>query len=367
MEALRPGARLERDQIAARILKHAGKQIMAEAIYEELREPVGHDEFPPLDIAICTHGRPEALGRCLASLKALGVMDATSRTRVLVIDNAPPDDRTARLVDGFDDVVYVMEPKPGLDFGRNRALQESTGELLAFLDDDVVVDRCWLRGLQEAWAANPDAGGFLGPILPYELETRAQIVFEQMGGFGKSFDRVRFATSLPESPTHPVGAGIFGAGANMVFRRDVLERLGGFDDALDTGAPLPGGGDLDIFYRVVRAGCPLVREPMLLVYHEHRREYSALRRQMWTWGLGTMAFITKSWRRDPTHRPKIRRWLVWWLSYQLSKVLVPFLRRTRHRWPAEMVFAEIFGAVIGICGEYDRSLARVEQIRRQFA
>jgi len=103
----------------------------------------------------------------------------------------------------------------------------------------------------------------------------------------------------------------------------------------------------------------------LLVYHQHRREYAKLRHQMWTWGLGTMAYITKSWRSDPLDRPKIRRWLLWWLSYQLSKVLVPFLRNNRAHWPFDLVMAEIFGGIVGLCGEYDRSLVRVERIQKE--
>jgi len=364
MLALPEGAQLDPEELATKVLKHAGKQILSEQIYEELKESRDYPSLPPLDIAICTHGRPDALARCLRRLQELGVA-ASPRTRVLVIDNAPPDNRTALLMQAFPDVEYVIEPRPGLDFARNRAIEVATGELLAFLDDDVVIDRSWLDGLREAWASSPDAGAFAGPILPMELETRAQVVFEQMGGFGKGFERVRFADVLPESPTYPVGAGIFGAGANMVFRRDVLRRLGGFDNALDTGAPLPGGGDLDMFYRVVQAGYPLVREPSLLVYHQHRREYAKLRHQMWTWGLGTMAYITKSWRSDPLDRPKIRRWLLWWLSYQLSKVLVPFLRSNRARWPFDLVMAEIFGGIVGLCGEYDRSLVRVERIQKE--
>jgi GT2 family glycosyltransferase len=153
----------------------------------------------------------------------------------------------------------------------------------------------------------------------------------------------------------------------MVFRRLALDQLGGFDDALDTGAPLPGGGDLDIFYRIVRAGYPLVREPKLLVYHQHRREYGRLRHQMWTWGLGTMAYINKSWRHDAAHRPEIRRWVWWWLCYQLSKLFAPFLRRNRAHWPWDMVVAEVAGAIVGLCGEYDRSIARVERVRREAA
>lgn len=374
MQALKSGVRLGPRELAAMFLKHAGKQILVEKIYAEQihQEPKCVQassglELPSLDIAICTHGRPDALARCLDSLESLGVVSGSTRPRVLVIDNAPPDDRTAQAVALHPGVVYVREPKPGLDFARNRAIRESNADFLAFLDDDVMVDRCWLQGFHEAWAANPDAGAFTGPILPMELETRAQVVFEQMGGFGKSFERVRFAETNPHSPTYPVGAGIFGAGANMIFRVETLRKLGGFDDALDTGAPLPGGGDLDMFYRVVQAQWPFVREPLLLVYHQHRREYTQLRHQMWTWGLGTMAYVTKSWRAEPSERPKILRWLLWWLSYQLSKVFVPFLRRSRGRWPCSMVVAEILGAIVGICGEYDRSVARVDRIRRQFA
>ncbi len=360
MEKCRPGLRIDRRTVAAKALETAGRRILAERIYGELRGPSIRRTFPGLDIAICTHQRTSELERCLESLRALGDVS------VIVIDNAPRDKRTAEVVKKFPHVRYVVEPKPGLDFARNRAIREATGELLAFLDDDVVVDSGWLRGLQEAWAANPDAGGFTGPILPLALDTRAQITFERMGGFGKSFERMRFGSEVPDMPTYPVGAGIFGAGANMVFRRDLLEALGGFDEALDTGAPLPGGGDLDMFYRVVRAGHALVREPRLLVYHEHRREYSHLRHQMWTWGQGTMAYLTKAWRADPEARPKIRRWVVWWLAFQLSKMFFPYLRRNRGYWPWSMVLAEIFGAVAGLCGQYDRSMNQIEELRRQF-
>ena len=362
---MQAGAGIGADELATAIFRHAGKQILSEKLYADLRGSVETGAFPPLDIAICTHGRPDALARCLRSLDAIGL--PCDGVRVLVIDNAPKDEQTASAVKKYPRVHYIVELKPGLDFARNRAISEATGELLAFLDDDVVVDPCWLEGLREAWAANPDAGAFTGPILPLELETTSQVVFERMGGFGKSFERVRFANVLPESPTYPVGAGLFGAGANMVFRRLALDQLGGFDDALDTGAPLPGGGDLDIFYRIVRAGYPLIREPKLLVYHQHRREYGRLRHQMWTWGLGTMAYINKSWRHDAAHRPEIRRWVWWWLCYQLSKLFAPFLRRNRTHWPWDMVVAEVAGAIVGLCGEYDRSIARIERVRRKAA
>jgi GT2 family glycosyltransferase len=367
MEALPAGETMSGPDLCTRIFQHAGRQILSEKLYRELTGPLDYTAFPRLDIAICTHGRPDALARCLRSLESVGAIPGNQDLRVMVIDNAPPDSHTAELVRTFPGVVYIVEPKPGLDFARNRAVQEAAGELIAFLDDDVVVDPRWLDGLREAWAANPDAGAFAGPILPFELETTAQVVFEQMGGFGKNFNRVRFSSAIPDSATYPVGAGIFGAGANMAFRRDAVQQLGGFDDALDTGAPLPGGGDLDMFYRMIRAGYPLVREPKFVVFHQHRREYAQLRRQMWTWGQGTMAYLTKSWRTDHTARARIRRWVLWWSCYQASKLLVPFLRKDRRRWPWDMVLAELFGAVWGLCGEYDRSLARVARLREKYS
>jgi len=366
MEAMREGEVLTARDMAARIMRHCGAQILREKIHEELRGPLPNPPIPCVDIAICTHDRADVLARCLDSLRRVGAVSAR-QVRVLVIDNAPSDDRTARLVENFRGVNYILEPKPGLDFARNRAIREATADWIAFLDDDVVVDRGWLAGLQEGLQANPDAGAVTGPVLPLELETRAQILFEQIGGFGSNFDRVRFGRAVVGIPTYPCGAGMFGAGCNMVFSRRVLVELGGFDEALDTGAPLPGGGDLDMFYRVVRAGYPLVREPKLLIYHQHRREYAKLRRQMWTWGLGSMACMTKSLRDDPAYRPKILRWILWWFGYQVAKVFAPYLRRNRKPWPWDLAAAEIAGGIVGLLGEYDRSRKRVEALRRRYA
>lgn len=320
-----------------------------------------------LTVAICTKDQAENLKRCLASIQALDpcVREQRVDVEVLVVDNAPSDlstHRVARAATGPFAVRYTLEPKPGLDFARNRALHESRGELLAFVDDDVVVDRGWLAGLLEAHADHPDAGAFTGLILPLELESRAQLLFEQRGGFRRGFDTMRWEPYSPD-PIYPRGAGVFGTGANMAFRRDLLLELGGFDEALDTGRPLPGGGDLDIFYRVVRAGYPLIYEPRYLLFHQHRREMKALRRQYWSWGSGLAAYAAKHYAAEPDRRRGWRALGRWWFGYKWERLRLA-LRRP-HRLPPYLVLNEIWGGVQGWCGEYRRSQARIAQIRRE--
>lgn len=368
MEALPPHTVLTPDDLSARISEQVGSKLLSESIREELVPPVEPDRLPSLSIAICTKDRSEHLARCLDALQVLppSVLGRPVSVEVLVVDNAPSDSRTRALVASRPGVRYAREPRPGLNFARNRALQEAGGELLAFLDDDVTVDPGWLNGLMEVWAENPDAAAFTGLVLPYELATEAQILFERRGGFRRGFEKLRYhGQGQPGNPLYPCGAGIFGAGANMAFRRDVLLELGGFDEALDTGPPLPGGGDLDIFYRVIRAGYPLVYEPQYLAFHRHRRGLEGLRRQYRSWGLGFMAFVAKSYRTDPAQRPKFRRLVHWWFKDQLKQLLKSLLGR--HVLPPRMILAELWGGVVGLWGEYTRSSKRIEQIHRQFA
>jgi GT2 family glycosyltransferase len=345
------------------IAEEIGTKLLQEKIREELLPPVDSTGFAQLTVAICTKDRPDNLNRLLQSLLPLQQGEPDPCFEILVVDNAPSDDRTNDLVASFPSVRYTREPKAGLDFARNCALKDATGELLAFLDDDVVVDRQWLNGLMNAWAENPDAAAFTGLVLPYELETDAQILFEQRGGFRRGFEKIRHGLQQADNPLYPCGAGIFGAGCNMAFRRQILLQLGGFDDALDTGKSLPGGGDLDIFYRVIRSGYPLVYEPQYLVYHQHRRELNQLRHQYWTWGLGLMAYVVKSIQHDPAMRFRMVQLIVWWVKDQLWQLKQSL--SGQHALSPGMILSEFWGGIVGLCGEYGRSQRRIEQIRRQ--
>jgi len=365
MIPLTPGATLTAAQISALADEHFAGPILSAKVEAELRvyRPELEAALPSLSIAICTRGRAKRLARLLASLDRVCRDFAFPALEIVVVDNAPTDNETRDAAASFGDIRYVVEPKAGLDFARNKALEAARGDLIAFLDDDVVVDRGWLTGLATACRENPGAGGFTGLVLPFRLDSEAQVCFEQHGGFGRGFTRNEFRGSRFDNPLHPVGSGVLGAGCNMAFDRALLLGLGGFDEALDTGPPLPGGGDLDIFYRVLRSGRPMVYQPQYAVYHEHRETLPQLRRQYWSWGLGLMAFLVKSHRSDPALRVKHRAMVRWWFLDQTKRALCA-LCALRGR---ELIFraAELWGGIIGLAGEYGRSCARSDAIRKQ--
>jgi glycosyltransferase involved in cell wall biosynthesis len=350
------------EELSVWIANELKTKIAEEAIREVITSSGSNGSFPSLTVAICTRDRATIAKRCLDSLlplqKAYGF-------ELLVIDNAPSDQATAQLVKELPTVRYTLEKYPGLNFARNRAWKEASGELIAYLDDDVVVDRDWVAGLQEAVTENPDAAAFTGLVMPLKLDTRAQVLFEKRNGFRRGFDKKRFGRILAGNSLYPCGAGIFGAGCNMAFRRDVLRELGGFDEALDTGPSLPGGGDLDIFYRIIRAGHAMAYEPSFMVFHEHRTSESALRRQYYTWGLGFMAFVEKNYRNDPDQRRQFRRTIKWWILDEIRQMGEAV--RRKHALPLSMVFSEFSGGIAGLFGEYSRSLKRVTAIRKKFA
>jgi GT2 family glycosyltransferase len=316
---------------------------------------------PAVTVAICTRNRPDDLAECLRSVLATG---GTRPAEVLVVDNCPPDDRTREVVSRLDGVRYVREPVAGLDMARNRALEEARGEWIAFVDDDVRVDRWWLDGWAGALQEHPDAAAVTGLVLPAQLQTEAQVRFERRGGFGRGYEQRRWdGRRGPGDRLHPLGAGVFGAGCNMAFDVAVLRSLGGFDEALDTGPPLPGGGDLDAFYRVLDAGHVLVYQPEMAVFHRHRRAMDELRRQYWSWGTGFAAYLGARWA-DPAERAQVLRMIAWWMRHQRRQVVAGV--RSHDRDDVRMALAELFGGVTGLPFGYARSRRRMA-LRRAVA
>ncbi|WP_345375643.1 glycosyltransferase family 2 protein [Frondihabitans cladoniiphilus] len=250
--------------------------------------------LPTVTVIICTRDRAEQLRGALTSVLAIDYPSFD----VVVVDNAGATTETRDLVEtefGDPRVRLVSEPLAGLSRARNTGLLEATGDIVAYTDDDVVVDRHWLRSLVTGFARNEDVTCVTGLVPSGELRTAVQRFFDDRVSWSANLvaREFRLATPPADLPMFPFSVGEYGTGANFALRRDTAIELGGFDTAFGVGTRTGGGEDLDIFTRVLFAGGALVVEPSALVWHRHRADLGALRHQAIGYGTGLGAWLTK--------------------------------------------------------------------------
>ncbi len=299
-------------------------------------------------VAVCTRNRASQLRECLDALSALEY--PPELLDVVVVDNAPVDSSTRDIVAEYPSIRYLCEPRPGLDWARNHAAREARGAIVAYTDDDVSVDPGWVKAIADAFEEEPHAMCVTGLVLPDELDTRAQLLFEKYGGFGRGFKRwvYRVDVEAGQSAARMYGGtGRFGTGANMAFRRRFFETEGLFDPALDVGTPSNGGGDLEMFFRVLKSGAALVYEPAAMVRHRHRRDYASLKKQIANNGVGFYAYLVRTAQAYPEERSALTRLGVWWLWWWNVRRLVLALARPR-AFPLDLIVAELKGSFVGL-------------------
>lgn len=319
--------------------------------------------LPLVTVVVCTRDRTADLAHCLDSFSRLDY----PALDFLVVDNAPSSNATERLVrTSFPHIRYVCEPRPGLNWARNRAIIEARGEIIAYTDDDVIVDPGWVRALAHVFAEHPHVMAVTGLVVPYELETEAQILFEAYGGFGRGFTR-RWYCLNPRNgrrETFHIGAGRFGTGANMAYRRSLFEKIGPFDPALDVGTVTNGGGDLEMFFRVLQEGYTLVYEPNAVVRHRHRRDYARLRTQLTNNGIGFYAYLVRSALTYPDQRFAFIRFGLWWLWWwNIRRFLLSFINPSH--FPRDLIVAELVGSFRGLF-RYPQALRNAADIAQIF-
>jgi GT2 family glycosyltransferase len=296
---------------------------------------------------IATRNRPRELSTCLSSL-----LEQTHPPElVVVVDDAPGGDMSPAVVARFarhGPVMYVEGGRQGLAAAHNRGLREVKSPLVAFTDDDVVADARWLERIVAAFRCAPDVVCVTGMIVPYELETSAQVLLEGYAAFNKGAERRIFdlGPNRPDDVLFPFAAGKLGSGANMAFTRAVLEELEGFDPALGAGTRARGGDDLSAFFEVIQRGHRLVYEPTAIVHHRHGDDFHALKRQVYGYGVGLTAYLTKC----VLDRPHLLPGAVRRLPAAASHVLKPGSPKNTRRpagYPPRLVRLERLGMLAG--------------------
>ena len=303
-------------------------------------------------VAICTRNRTEHLCRALRSVMA----QTFPPDELLVVDNAPDGPSTQTMVrEEFPGARYVREPIQGLDFARNRALVETSMEIVAFIDDDAVAGSGWVEAIRSVFLEGDRIAICTGKVEALSLQTEGERLFEANGGFARGDDRIRLPADrrrrLHGLPAPLIAWAIsVGSGCSLAVRRKVILGLGGFDEALDLGSALPGGGDLDILWRALDGGYEIVYEPSVQAYHEHRKQVEAVVTQILEHHRSLIAMLTKA---SISTRSSSRAVVLVFLLWRLLKPGVRLLRRMVGRDPLPgNVLLRMWGSCLRGLGSY---------------
>jgi len=215
-------------------------------------------ERPSVSIIIITRNRPHILGDCLSYALAQDY----DTFEVIVVD-ASDNDETQHLVANYSQVRYIRlhDAANQMPRSRNEGIKMARGEIVAFIDDDSLVQPGWLQALTRHYA-EPKVGGVGGLVLAPREEPRLNGVVGRISRLGTPIGDFNVHTPGPVRVEHL-------RGCNMSFRREILLRLGGFNPRYD-GSNFRE--DTDMCVRVRRAGYELVYDPEAFVIHLYARK-----------------------------------------------------------------------------------------------
>jgi glycosyltransferase involved in cell wall biosynthesis len=211
-----------------------------------------------LSIIICTRDRAPQLERCLQKFKEAQTFRKS--WELIVVDNNSSDD-TKAVIQTFAasapfEVRYLFEGRQGLSHARNRGIAATSGSIIAFTDDDCLVERQWASTIVREFSTDHSLAVLGGRVEPGDPNGQAV-------GTRTCSDRKQI-TSFQE---------LFGRmiGCNMAFSRKVFEVIGGFDPLLGKGTSLGSAEDLDLLYRALKGQLTIVYVPEAVVFHAHER------------------------------------------------------------------------------------------------
>jgi glycosyltransferase involved in cell wall biosynthesis len=224
---------------------------------------------PLFSVVIPTYRRWD---RLLLTLRALEAQSFPKDRFEVIVSDDGSGDGTVEQVQAFSAtsslaLTLVTGPNGGPATARNRGMAQAKGEWIAMTDDDCVPAPDWLSAHAQWLGANPGSDAFGGRVVRYTDSLISRYVDW---------------TTVMLPPVDRKRGVLYLVTANAVFRRELVQRLGGFTEAYKW----PGGEDPDLSYRARDLGARLGYNPDSVVRHMHRESVRGTYRMFWHHGLG---------------------------------------------------------------------------------
>ncbi|HYE72965.1 MAG TPA: glycosyltransferase [Blastocatellia bacterium] len=253
-----------------------------------------------ISILIGTRNRASALRETLEALfqqQHLSYFDF----EVIVVNNDSPDN-TRQVVEDFEaqypeHLIYLEEKTLGASSARNAGLRVASGDVIAIVDDDVLVEKNWLAEIHREFAEDESLGLMAGRVLLARTELQPVAIQEST------------EPRIMNTPEQAVESACIIVGANTAFRREVFEQCGDYDVRLGPGRFFAGCDDLDLVCRAMKAGYRMKYAPNVVVYHNHDR---VSRKQachlQYNYGKGYAGYLVKHLFAGDKHALRVTYW-----------------------------------------------------------
>ncbi len=215
--------------------------------------PVVADELPTISVVITVKNRPGEIDSCLHSIKKSDY--PAEKLEVIVIDGST-DGETTAVIQRHGVKLIKPEPDPGLSACRNLGVKAASGDVIAFTDSDCEVNESWLLTLSACFRQQKTAfvGGGVLTKNPRSMIDQYETIRSPLF-MGDRIEPVQKEGSVPYVPT-----------CNLLIRRSVFEKLGGFNEQLSVGE------DVDLIWRALEKGHKGWYVPGGFVWHHHRNK-----------------------------------------------------------------------------------------------
>jgi GT2 family glycosyltransferase len=258
---------------------------MKHSSLEQNAPPSTKESLPPTSLLICSRNRPKLLLEIVESV----LQGDEVPTEIVIIDQSETSHPTLATCKPHRpcDIRYLQVDSVGLSRARNAGVASARHDILAFIDDDMLVSSAWFGSLIRAVVDSGPHTVVTGQVL--------QGAVEATGGFAPSLK----CDDVPTTYQGRVGKDVLWAG-NMAMYRSAIEEVGHFDERLGAGARFPGAEDNDFGFRLLEAGYRISYVPQAVVYHRAWRDKSKYLAMRWSYGRGEGGFYCKHLSlRDP--------------------------------------------------------------------